>query len=206
MDTLTVRVKWKEKSEILENLDGCRFNEFPMKQGLEAEVKMVEACGHFFVLKILNKQAKPDAEKQFRLLKALACQGIAVAEPHGWGTAENGAPVLLTSYDGECMREVAPDKLVSMADALASLHDIPTSMKNEMQLGVKDFPSYFFPACSEYPDLQEKLEQLLSMVDIRQFDMIHGDLHWENVVENEGEMTIIDWTNIQFGDRRYDVA
>ncbi|WP_338080758.1 phosphotransferase family protein [Cohnella luojiensis] len=36
--------------------------------------------------------------------------------------------------------------------------------------------------------------------------VIHGDYNLGNILESDGKYTIIDWTNVQLGDPRYDIA
>ncbi|MGQ8872558.1 phosphotransferase [Paenibacillus sp. TSA_86.1] len=47
---------------------------------------------------------------------------------------------------------------------------------------------------------------MIQRVQIRQKHLIHGDYNLGNIVEMNGKYTIIDWTNGQYGDPRYDMA
>jgi len=44
------------------------------------------------------------------------------------------------------------------------------------------------------------------MAQMKQERMIHGDFHLGNIVEDNKRYTVIDWTNGQLGDPRYDLA
>ncbi|MGQ8872557.1 hypothetical protein [Paenibacillus sp. TSA_86.1] len=71
-----------------------------LKPGLEAEVLHVELHNQDCVLKIWNKESRPDIQKQYQLLQKLMQNGIQVSKPYGWGIDQHQNQVLLTSYDG----------------------------------------------------------------------------------------------------------
>ncbi|WP_458123699.1 aminoglycoside phosphotransferase family protein [Paenibacillus sp. Z3-2] len=69
-----------------------------------------------------------------------------------------------------------------------------------------DFVKYFFPQIELHKDIHEHLANLIQHVQIRQDHLIHGDYNLGNILEMDGHYTIIDWTNGQYGDPRYDMA
>lgn len=50
------------------------------------------------------------------------------------------------------------------------------------------------------------LHEILKNTEIRIDRFIHGDYNLGNILENQGDLTVIDWTNAQLGDSRYDFA
>lgn len=50
------------------------------------------------------------------------------------------------------------------------------------------------------------MSALLQIIQIKQDRIIHGDFHVGNIVEDNDRYTVIDWTNGQLGDFRYDFA
>jgi streptomycin 6-kinase len=65
---------------------------------------------------------------------------------------------------------------------------------------------YFFPGVKEHDDLNSALISLVQIIQIKQDRIIHGDFHLGNIVEKNDRYTVLDWTNGQLGDSRYDFA
>lgn len=59
---------------------------------------------------------------------------------------------------------------------------------------------------SEHADLKQALISLVKQTPMKQDRIIHGDFHVGNIVEEQEQFTVIDWTNGQLGDPRYDFA
>jgi aminoglycoside phosphotransferase (APT) family kinase protein len=201
-------VNWIGKSSLLEELlqeqDGLVTQ--TLDQGFEAEVRKVVAGRGSFVLKIWNKSSRPDVAAQFHLLDELFERGIAVSRPLGWGMDADGDKVLLTAFDGVPVKKVTKPRLAVFADMLAKLHQIKVKDLQDTQLPVYDFARYFFPGAEAYDDISRLLIPLLQRAHVQQDRVIHGDFHPNNIVEDNGRYTVIDWTNGQAGDPRYDLA
>lgn len=203
-------IRWVDGSEMTDRLAGAKETDvMPLSPGLEAEVMLIRLKGEDCVLKIWNRHSKPDIGFQYRLLKALCDRGMPVSRPLGWGVDLSGNQVLLTSFDGSAIRESANreadlDKLRRIAGHLLDIHRCRI---DDPVLPRFDFVSYFFPGVDAYPDLAYELRSLVGMVHPRQDTIIHGDYNFNNILEAEdGRLTIIDWTNGQLGDARYDIA
>jgi len=178
----------------------------PLPPGLEAEVYLVSAAGSTYVLKIWNRHSRPDVALQFSVLKRLYEQGAAVSRPYGWGVDKHGHQALLTSYDGNPVRRLDESILTELAQMLNAVHRIdPRSMSN-ISLPKYDLVSYYFPGVEQHPDLHRRLDDLMRHVRIDYSHIIHGDYNLNNILEHDGKLTIIDWTNIQLGDVRFDIA
>lgn len=176
----------------------------PMKQGLEAEVLRIVLPHASAVLKIWNRGSHADVSMQYRVMKALSSGGIAVPRPLGWGRNLEGHAALLTSYEGEPMEGADQKRLEELAAILRGVHHFPAERLHNLPR--YDFAGYFFPGVSRFPELAEALADLTGKARLRQDKLIHGDYHLGNVVEDRGKLSVIDWTNVQLGDARYDVA
>lgn len=87
-----------------------------------------------------------------------------------------------------------------------AVHQIEESLIRNLSLPQYDFLSYFFPELPSYPDLSQVMDQLLAHVQLTPKQVIHGDYNLGNIVVSNTTYTIIDWTNSQLGDARYDIA
>lgn len=204
MDERFRAIRWADKSAVVDRLYSQEITYTPLNPGLEAEVVRVQAEGADCILKIWNRRAKPDIGFQYRLLERLCGEGLPVSRPYGWGEDAQRNQVLLTSYDGTPVREADADKLRRIAGHLLDIHRCRT---DGLELPRFEFIPYFFMGIEGHPDLAEELQRLVEEAKPRHTALIHGDYNFLNVMENAaGELTIIDWTNGQLGDPRYDIA
>ncbi|MBJ6361219.1 phosphotransferase enzyme family protein [Paenibacillus sp. GCM10012307] len=177
-----------------------------MKQGMEAEVVKLSQSDHSYVLKIWNRHSRPDVGFQFQLLQALTKRKLAVSVPLGWGVNSDEHHVLLTVFGGTPVSALNAQEMRKLAQILAHINRISQEELSELALPQNEFISYFYPGIEEHPDLQQTLSQLVDQAHLRQDRLIHGDYHLENILEDGNTFTIIDWTNGQLGDPRYDLA
>lgn len=175
-----------------------------MTQGFEAEVVKIGTDRRSYVFKIWNKSSKPDIRFQYSLLNILHERELAVSKPVGWGFDSAGDQVLLTTFDGMPFRPQNVKRIADLADVLSRIHR--TQVGDIPNLPKYDFIDYFFPGVSTFPYLQEILAPLVREAGLKQDRLIHGDFHLNNIVEDDGRLTVIDWTNGQLGDIRYDFA
>ncbi len=185
----------------------------PLKPGLEADVMRVELYDHDCVLKIWNKESRPDIERQYQLLQKLIQSGIQVSRPYGWGIDQHRNQVLLTSYDGVPVTRLDQEILRQMAQTLHDIHQYPVNVSESQAEQLEqdyipryNFVDYFFPQVAKHEDIYPIVHDLIQRVQITQNHFIHGDYNLGNIVEMNGKYTIIDWTNGQCGDPRYDAA
>ncbi|MNI24920.1 Stress response kinase A [compost metagenome] len=158
------------------------------------------------MFKVWNRQSNPDIGAQFQLLKALYERGIAVSRPLGWGKDTSGNQVLLMSFDGAPVRTADTAKMEALARILARIHRVTAEELADAGLPKYSFTDYFFPGIEEYADISQALMPLVQLAQLNQEAVIHGDYHMSNIVEENGRYTVIDWTNGQAGDARYDFA
>lgn len=208
MGTPIGTVEWLEKNEKLNELlkQETALTTHEMKHGFEAEVIKISSDEESFVLKTWSKGSKPDIQFQYHLLNALFERGLSVSRPVAWGIDPNGDKVLLTTFDGGPILKLNGKKMADIAKILSSIHRIRVEELEQIQLPKYDFIGYFFPGVREHPDLAQALEALVEKTPITQEHIIHGDFHLANFLEENGRYTVIDWTNGQLGDPRYDFA
>lgn len=208
MRELVRNIRWIEKSMDFESLEkhSDSFDFTPLESGLEAEVIKICTPESGFVLKIWNRHSKPEVGIQYKLLDVLYRQGKAVSKPIGWGIDESDNPVLLTSFDGLPVNRVDQSKLTQLAKVLLDIHKVPLESLGDFKLPQHEFVRYFYPGIHDHPDIENLLVQLVERAKIKQDSIIHGDYNLGNILEKDGNYTVIDWTNGQPGDPRFDMA
>ncbi|CAH1057854.1 aminoglycoside phosphotransferase family protein [Paenibacillus pseudetheri] len=208
MRTPITNVNWLEHHEIMDELlyHEASLTTHPMDDGFEAEVLKINLDQESYVLKTWSKSSKPDVQFQYRLLEVLSERGVAVSKPVGWGINPDGNKVLLTSFDGTPIHKVNNKTMKELASILARIHQIDFAELEHIQLPKYDFIDYFFPEAREHADLNHALISLVEQTPMKQDRIIHGDFHLGNIVEEQQRFTVIDWTNGQLGDPRYDFA
>lgn len=159
-----------------------------------------------FVLKIWNKSSKPDVRFQYHLLSALSERGLAVSKPLGWGNDLSGNMVMLTTFDGTPVHKVNDKKMKDLANILSRIHKTQAEEIENITLPKYDFIEYFFPEGRDHTDIYNAVVSLVQQNQMKQDCIIHGDFHLGNIVEENKRFTVIDWTNGQIGDQRYDFA
>ena len=203
------RMNWIQLDGRLRLMMNGGYEVIPLSPGLEADVMKIVLDGQPYVLKIWNKDSKPNVGNQYGLLSKLLRNGIRVSTPYGWGMDEEQNQVLLTSYDGAPVTQLSSSKLAHLAQNLMKVHRYPLNeagAEDGAYISRYDFVGYFFPSIELYEDISTHLSHLLQRVQLRQDCLIHGDYNLGNILEMEDNYTIIDWTNGQLGDPRYDMA
>lgn len=201
-------VDWVEKNEKIEELlnQENTLTIHAMDHGFEAEVMKISSDHESFVLKVWNKSSRPDVSFQFHLLNALFERGLSVSKPLGWGVNPNADKVLLTTFDGMPVNELNEKKMIEIANILSRIHQIHVEEIGNIHLPKYDFIDYFFPGVREHDDLNSALISLVHISQMKLDRIIHGDFHLGNILEENDRYTVIDWTNGQLGDSRYDFA
>jgi Ser/Thr protein kinase RdoA (MazF antagonist) len=147
------RISWIQKWN--QEMDWSQISITKLPAGMEAEVLKLSTGDENYVLKIWNKQSKPDVEYQYNVLLALKANGVAVSSALGWGIDQNHDKVLLTSYDGNPLNEESDIHAVSKL--LVGLHKVSASSFDPNLLRSYDFITYFFPRIDDHPDIKESL-------------------------------------------------
>ncbi|OMF89464.1 aminoglycoside phosphotransferase family protein [Paenibacillus sp. FSL R7-0337] len=208
MNKILNGIRWQEQGADSEGLI-ARLEEAAvtqMKGGLEAEVHRITLPDTKLVLKIWNRESRPDISIQYQVLEQLFRQGCAVSRPYAWGLDAEGHQVLLTSFDGIPVKKVNADSLTAIAANLLNVHKMEIDSSSSLKVPAYDFADYFFPAWAEQPEIRTLAQELAEQAKLTSHQLIHGDYHLGNILEASGTFTIIDWTNVQLGDPRYDIA
>lgn len=179
IDTIR-KITWIEKDEGIIELLLQESQDNPQQivslpSGLEAEVVKITADDSSFVLKVWNKESKPEVGIQYKLLDYLYDRDVAVSRPYGWGINEDGHQVLLTGFNGFPITKVDKSKLTELARILLKVHQIPIESMDSCALKKYDFVKYFFPSIEEHPDIYNLLMELMDAAKIKQDRIIHGD-------------------------------
>ncbi|MBB4825485.1 Ser/Thr protein kinase RdoA (MazF antagonist) [Sporosarcina luteola] len=201
-------IKWeniKENLIVLLNR-ASEITLHPVDQGFEAEVWKLRADGEWYVLKVWNKNGNPDVGYQYRLLDVLQSRRIPVSTPYGWGRDREGNQVMLTTDDGESLFTCTAEDMIEMAKILSLIHGLSVYDLQQVQIPRYDFIHYFFPEVQQHPDIFMLLQSVTQRGQLNQSHLIHGDYHLHNIVQKDNRFTVIDWTNAQWGDARYDFA
>ncbi|SDW36248.1 phosphotransferase family protein [Paenibacillus sp. PDC88] len=203
-------IRWEEKDDKVDVLlkPGSSQGMTALEAGLEAEVFQIvpDEEENSLVLKIWNRDSRPDIRRQYKLLELLHSYSMPVSRPLGWGYDLNGNQVLLTPYDGAPVTRLGAAVVRKLAKMLIDIHKLPVDTEFSDLLPKYDFMSYFYPSIDQHEDIKRLLMPLLERANLNHHSVIHGDFNLGNVLEQEGQYKIIDWTNGQLGDARYDIA
>lgn len=153
------------------------------------------------MLKIWNRESRPDVSIQYQVLEQLVRQGCAVSRPYAWGLDAKDHQVLLTSFDGMPVKKVNAASLTAIAANLLDVHKLEINSSSGLKVPAYDFADYFFPAWAEQPEIRTLAQELAERGKLTAHQLIHGDYHLGNILEASGTFTIIDWTNVQLGDQ-----
>lgn len=142
------QMSWIELDERVQQMIEQQYQITPLSPGLEASVMRIEMGDQRYVLKVWDKDSKPDIAKQYRLLSKLYQSGIRVSKPYGWGLDEQENQLLLTSYDGKPVTQLTQTKLTHLAERLMEVHrysvnEVGTG-EDEEYIFRYDFVQYFF--------------------------------------------------------------
>lgn len=201
-------IDWSERNQRLDDLlNQEKITVESMKQGFEAEVMKINQEQDSFVLKRWNKDSKPNISMQYRLLIVMTDLALPVPKPVAWGVnKDTDHQVLLTSYEGNPLSKFDVNTFTRFGSLLAKIHNAPVSKNDSEYLPKHNFVEYNYRGIKEHPDLHAVLEHLMGIVTLKQDRIIHGDYHLDNVVEKDRQYRVIDWTNGQLGDPRFDFA
>lgn len=202
------KIRWIEGGEFINALlnPGAAYTIIPLNSGLEAEVVKISMADKHAVLKVWNRDFKSDVALQYKLLRFLAAKRIAVSKPLGYGLDQEGNSVLLTPYDGQPLDKLNKSILSRLVKELTELHRFPITELKGFPLPKHEFVRYFFPAIENQQDISSLLKQLVPKAELKQDSIIHGDYNLGNILCMNDRYSIIDWTNVQLGDSRYDIA
>lgn len=201
-------IDWSEQNQRLDDLLNLeKITVESMRQGFEAKVMRINQDQESYVLKRWNKDSQPNISMQYRLLIVMTELALPVPKPVAWGVnKDTNHQVLLTSYEGNPLSKFDVSTFTQFGSLLAKIHNTPVSKNDSEYLPKHNFVDYHYRGIKEHPDLHVALEHLMGIASLKQDHIIHGDYHLDNVVEKDQQYRVIDWTNGQLGDPRFDFA
>ncbi|WP_017811690.1 MULTISPECIES: aminoglycoside phosphotransferase family protein [Paenibacillus] len=206
------QIEWKRYSETMDQLlleqEQGILRTSPLHPGFEAQVVLLGTSTGQYVFKHWNQSSRPNVELQYDLLEQLHQQhtGIPVPVPVAYGTDPEGHDILITSYNGMPVNKLSTRDTARLAAALADLHKLEPARLHQVGLPLYDPVQYFFQQLDQHSDISECLSRIPIDSLMRQDRIIHADYHLNNIVMLDQHYTIIDWTNVQLGDARIDLA
>lgn len=208
MNNILSGIQWRNQSAECEVLleRAAEAGITALKGGLEAEVFHITLPDTELVFKIWNRESRPDVSLQYKVLEQMYLEGLAVSRPYGWGIDPDQNQVLLTSFDGLPIKKLNTPSLKTIAGILLDIHKVPFESWANTELPCYDFADYFFPEWAGLPEIRNLALELADKAGMTRHNLIHGDYNLGNILETRGAYTVIDWTNVQLGDPRYDIA
>jgi aminoglycoside phosphotransferase (APT) family kinase protein len=210
---LLKNILWQYKSDYLNPwIEDSSYSIVQLNSGMEGEAyKLTRPLDHLsIVCKIWNRTSKPDPIIQYRLLQFLPNYNIPVSEVYGCGTDTSGNPLLVTSFGGFPLVEEEGYDIDIFAKLLAEIHNVPvinlglfTPEEDEVHTKLVQ---YFFPMINQHSDIKDVIEIIVRNLQADKLTLIHGDYNLGNIVHVNKRYCLIDWTNAQISDRRYDFA
>lgn len=206
-------IKWQCKYDSLNQwIEDSSYSIEQLHSGMEGDVyKLTRPLDELAVVcKIWNRTSKPDPVKQYRLLQHLSHYDIPVSEVYGCGTDNSGNPLLVTSFDGFPLVENEGHDINTFANLLVDIHKISVIdlglIIPEKDIVFDKLVQYFFPMINQHNDIKKVINFITHNLKPNKLTLIHGDYNLGNIVHVQGRYCIIDWTNAQISDSRYDFA
>lgn len=164
-----------------------------------------------YVLKRWKQGAWVDAPGNFLLLQRLAALDLPVPLPGGWGHDGEGLQVLAMEYAGEPVDRASRGDLLEFGRTLALIHRAPIDylefdLPADASIFLDRLQTRFLDGVEAFADLTAFLHWVRPLVPFLQVTLVHGDYHLGNVACGKGGLSVIDWSEAQLGDWRYDVA
>lgn len=163
-----------------------------------------------YVLKIWKEEFRVEAKHQYEFLESALAAGLPVPKPVGWGKTNQGLEVLATKFSGYPTDRPTKSQLEEFARILFQIHNVPLcnlKVTADMDTDIIDLlATNFFPGIERHPDIYAILQNLKGQYPCRERRLVHGDFNMGNVLISNGEITVIDWTDVHIGDIRYDLA
>ncbi len=184
----------------------------PLSPGVEADIF---AVGHekspSYVFKRWKKDFAQKQKEQFDFLNVAVQANLPVTQPVGWGVDASNRGILATKYGGEPVQNPSKEQLDIFTSTLSAIHNI--SFKGFKLQEPKDNQAFIsklldrkFLRLDSQPDIYPISEKLRESIPLGQFSLIHGDYHIGNILLKGSRLSVIDWTDAQIGDYRYDLA
>lgn len=152
-----------------------------------------------------------DARANYRLLHSLGSLGLPAVAPVGWGYDGEDGQLLAMQYAGHPVDRASQVDIEAFGRTLGSIHAAPL---DQLDLAPPADSSVFFDRLRErffdgveaFEDLTALLHQARRQLPSLETVLIHGDYHLGNVARGAAGLSVLDWSEAQLGDWRYDLA
>ncbi len=189
-----------------------------LKGGVSAEVFsldliMADGVERAIVLRAMGKSGLESAQ-EYALLSALHTAGLPIPRPICVDDScrHIDAPYLLMDFVGG-VAEIPPDlagaRLEIMAEALASIHRLPTASLPQLPLRLDPWPELpgFLPQGAEWQALRDHCATPGPGPFAGAPVLLHGDFWPQNLIWRDGRIAaILDWEDAALGDPLSDLA
>ncbi len=207
-------IKWVDQTDSFRSWLACHPNISPcfLHASREADIwSLTSDAVPAYVLKRWKPGRWVDGRDSFYLLQDLALLQLPVPSPGGWGHDTQGLQVLAMEYAGEPVDRASRRDVLAFGHALATIHRTPIDRLSfdapaDSSIFLQRLRTRFFDGVEVYPDLTTLLDWIWPRVPPLQTVLLHGDYHLGNVAWGNDSLSIIDWSEAQLGDWRYDVA
>lgn len=182
-------------------------------QVFRIDLRLDDGSDQSVVLRAMGKSGLESAQ-EFALLTALHDAGLPTPQPIHLDTScrHVDAPYVLMDFiegSSEIPEEIVGSRLTLMADALATIHRVPTAMLPQLPLRLDPVPELvgFLPDGDDWNALRDDCAKLRSSPYAGSPVLLHGDFWPRNLIWRDGGIAaILDWEDAALGDPLSDVA
>lgn len=184
----------------------------PLNKSREATIwTLASGASPAYVIKRWESSRGIDARANYRLLRSLGSLGLPAVRTAGWGFDAEDGQALAMEYGGEPVDRASPSDVEAFGRTLALIHAAPL---HSLDLGAPADSSVFFECLldrffqgvSAFADLAGLLQDTRPQLPPLQTVLLHGDYHLGNVARGSEGLSVLDWSDAQLGDWRYDLA
>jgi aminoglycoside phosphotransferase (APT) family kinase protein len=184
------------------------------------------------VLRLMSGGSSDDARHEYQALSLLFKAGYPVPKVFAVGSATDGLGhpfIIMQCIEGESyakqfprQKEENPQALTTFIELFRQLHtlDWQPFVDNPEKLAPSDRLYYHFdrtiakhasyltkPPFSDFQPVIQWLKQHRDQVPCQQSAAVHQDFHPDNILQShDGHFYVIDWTNFEISDYRFDLA
>jgi aminoglycoside phosphotransferase (APT) family kinase protein len=209
-----LKINWKTKTQDFQNWLEAHMesNAKPLSPGVEADVFSVGLDeSPNYVFKRWKSGFRHNPQEQFDFLNTAKSVNLPVTRPVGWGRDASGRGILATEYGGKPVQHPSQEQLEFISSTLAAIHNTPIQFfqlhePKDNLVFISELFARRFPHLHKHPDIHRITEMLRKTVPVANFSLIHGDFNLGNILFKGDRLSVIDWTDAQIGDYRYDLA
>lgn len=164
-----------------------------------------------YVIKRWKLNLWVDARANYHLLRKLSSLRLPAVPPAGWGFESTDGQVLATRYAGEPIERASHAAIEAFGRTLALIHTAPLDTLGlaapaDSSAFFERLRERFFAGVEAFEDLASLLREARTSLPPLETVLIHGDYHLGNTVRGVQGLTVLDWSEAQLGDWRYDLA